>query len=169
MEKGSITVFLSLVLVLVLSFIFALLEGARVFYLKGKAEIVTDLCLQSMFGNYHEGVWQDYHLLFIDGTWGRDEFSKEVFAFRAMDEIEANMSRSNGQVGSPSWDLTKLQASEFEMSGYELAADDGGEVFQSQVARQMKMEAAVDALDILIKNHQSLSFILSLGTSVCIL
>jgi hypothetical protein len=146
-EKGSITVFLSLVLVLVLSFIFALLEGARVFYLKGKAEIVTDLCLQSMFGNYHEGVWQDYHLLFIDGTWGRDEFSKEVFAFRAMDEIEANMSRSNGQVGSPSWDLTKLQASEFEMSGYELAADDGGEVFQSQVARQMKMEAAVDALD----------------------
>lgn len=150
MEKGSITVFLSLVLVLVLSFVFALLEGTRVFYLKGKAEWMTDLCLQSMFGNYHEGVWKDYHLLFIDGTWGRGDFSKEAFAFRAMDELEANLSLSKNQTGQTFWDFTKLQASEFEMSGYELATDDGGEVFQSQVASQMKIEAVSDALDELL-------------------
>lgn len=150
MEEGSVTVFLSLVLVLVLSFLFSLLEGARVFYLNGKAEMMTDVCLQSMFGNYHAGIWQDYHLLFIDGSWDGEEFSKEVFVSKAMDELEENLSFAMEHKGSPFWDLTKLQAAEFALSGYELATDDEGAVFQGQAAAQMKLEAAADALDELL-------------------
>lgn len=150
MKRGSITVFLALTLVLVLSFLFSLLEGARVHCLKGKAELVTQQCMQSMFGNYHEGLWEDYHLLFLDGSWQEGEFSLEKFVKRAMVEVTENLSYGGETLGAAGWDLTALTPRNVSVEQYQLATDDGGGVFQKQVALQMQLEAAGDVLDQLI-------------------
>lgn len=151
MKKGSITVFLALILVLVLSFLFSLLEGARVFCLKSRAETVTEVCMQSMFGNYHAGLWEDYHLLFLDGTWQGEEFSMEKFVQRIMYEAGENLSGAKGYAGFGSWDLTCLAAENMTVSSYELATDWNGGAFQSQVSLQMKGEAVTDVLEELLE------------------
>lgn len=150
MKRGSITVFLALTLVLVSSFLFSLLEGARVHCLKGKAELVTQQCMQSMFGNYHEGLWEDYHLLFLDGSWQEGEFSLEKFVKRAMAEVTENLSYRGEALGAAGWDLTALTPRNVSVEQYQLATDDEGRVFQRQVALQMQLEAAGDVLDQLV-------------------
>ena len=150
MKRGSITVFLALTLILVLSFLFSLLESARVSCMQAKAWEVTNVSMQSLFGNYQKGIWEDYHLLFLDGSWQGEEFSMEKFAARAMEELTENLSFSAEQAGGRFWDLVDLEPIGFETAAYELATDREGAVFREQAARQMKLEAAKDALKELI-------------------
>ena len=147
MRRGSVTVFLALVLVLVLSFVCSLLEGARLLCIRAEAQMITDICMQSMFGNYHAGIWEDYHLLFLDGSWQTGDFSPEKFAGRAMDELEKNLLPGKDYTGTKFWDLTKFSAVDFDVTAYELATDYDGSVFEHQVSQQMKLEAASDALE----------------------
>ena len=151
MKRGSITVFLALTLVLVLSFIFSLLEGARVCCLKSRAELVSELCMQSMFGNYHAGMWEDYHLLFLDGSWQEGELSMDRFAAEAMETARENLSAAAKNPWNKGYNLVALELKDMTVNGFQLATDQSGKVFQSQVALQMQMEAAVDALEGLLK------------------
>lgn len=155
MKRGSITVFLALTLVLVLSFIFSLLEGARVYCLKSRAELVSDICMQSMFGNYHAGMWEDYHLLFLDGSWQEGDFSVEKFVARAVETAEENLSANSGSIWSRGSNLVFMELMDMMVNSFQLATDQEGEVFLSQVAHQMQMEAVVDVLDELLnlKEH----------------
>ena len=155
MKRGSITVFLALTLVLVLSFIFSLLEGARVYCLKSRAELVSEICMQSMFGNYHAGMWEDYHLLFLDGSWQEGGFSVEKFAARAVETAEENLSAASGSIWSRGSNLVFMELRDMMVNSFQLATDQEGEVFLSQVAHQMQMEAVVDVLDELLnlKEH----------------
>ena len=150
MRRGSVTVFLALVLVLVLSFICSLLEGARLLCIRAEAQMVTDICMQSMFGNYHAGIWEDYHLLFLDGSWQIGDFSLDKFAGRAMDELEKNLSPGQDYTGTKFWDLTKFSAVNVDVTRYELATDHDGSAFGHQVSQQMQLEAASDALEKLL-------------------
>lgn len=145
MRRGSISVFLALALVLVLSFICSLLEGARVFCMDARAQLETDACLQSLFGNYQKGIWEDYHLLFLDGSWQEGDFSMDRFTAKAMDELRENLSLRQGSTDG--WDLTKLSVADFEEPSYELATDDGGDAFVRQVTQLMKLEAVDDAVE----------------------
>lgn len=150
MKKGSITVFLALTLVLVLSFLFSLLESARVSCMQAKAQEATKVSMQSLFGNYQKGIWEDYHLLFLDGSGQGETFDLNQFAVRAMEELTENLSFTREEAGGEFWDLTYLEPAGFEVLSCELATDREGGVFQEQVGRQMKLEAARDALNALM-------------------
>ena len=154
MKRGSITVFLALTLVLVLSFIFSLLEGARVYCLKSRAELVSEICMQSMFGNYHAGMWEDYHLLFLDGSWQEGEFSVEKFAMRAMETAEQNLSADYQNSWNRGYQLVSMELKNMTVNRFQLATDQKGKVFQSQVAQQMQIEAVADVLEELLDVKQ---------------
>ena len=64
---GSITLFLALILTLVFSFFFSLLEAARVQGLSQIARRGILLKIESAFGEYQTELWKDYHMLFLDG------------------------------------------------------------------------------------------------------
>lgn len=147
MKKGSVTIFLALVLILVLSFVFSLLEGARVHCLKAKAQMVSELCVQSVFANYHCGIWEDYHLLFLDGTWQEGAFDIESLAQKAMSAAEKNFSPAIGNDGENFWELTGLSATDVEIKNFTLATDAAGSIFCSQVSEQMQLEVAEDVLE----------------------
>lgn len=149
MKKGSITIFLALVLVLIMSFVFSMLEGARVFCLQERAGTVSKVCMQSVFGNYHVGLWEDYHLLFLDGSWQSGEFSIEKLAQKAIEEAGENLGGS-GDWGSGSWQLTNMTARDMVISRYELATDNAGQAFLQQVSRQMQLEVGANAIEELL-------------------
>lgn len=63
-SKGSMTLFLALILTLVFSFFFSLLEAARVQGLSKIAKRSTLLQLESALGEYQADLWENYNLLF---------------------------------------------------------------------------------------------------------
>ena len=139
-QPGSITVFLALVLAVVLSLCFSLLEAGRVQGLAILAQRSLQLSLQSTFGMYHIPLWQNYHLLFLDGNGSQGQFS--------LSGLEGIMVEEDGrkQRGASFYHLA-LKG--IEISSYALVTDEKGKLFRAQAckaAREQLAEAAADSL-----------------------
>ena len=64
--KGSITVFLSLILTPVLAVIICMTESAAYSAARMKCEVATDMALESVFAEYNRELLKRYDLYFID-------------------------------------------------------------------------------------------------------
>lgn len=69
-QKGEITVFLSLVLILILSLLTALLESASVQTAKNERQVALTLAMESVFAEYDKELWETYHIFAIDARYG---------------------------------------------------------------------------------------------------
>lgn len=145
MKKGSITIFASLSMMLVASFLFAMLESARYYglqtYIKQKSPLITE----SVFAEYHAKLWEDYHLLFLDGAYGGTEFSTSKVTGRASQIAKNNLTApySNGLWREQ--DLFQLNLDEVSVESYALATDCGGDFFLAQVTDYMKQNIPVES------------------------
>lgn len=81
--RGTITVFLSLVSVLILSLVSTLVESARVQGARAWAGAVTDMGLFSVFGEYEKEILEKYDVLFLDVSRESGDFEPERIAWRA--------------------------------------------------------------------------------------
>ena len=68
-SKGEITAFLSLSLVLLVSFIMGVLEAATLQSSKNLGRLATDRALYSVFGEYHKDLLTNYHIFGIDESY----------------------------------------------------------------------------------------------------
>ena len=64
------TIFVSLVMLLVASVLFTLLEAARFPGLDAKADMNAMLSVESAFAEYQKEIWDQYDLLFLDLGYG---------------------------------------------------------------------------------------------------
>lgn len=77
MKKGEITVFLSIVFVLLLSFITGILEASVVQISKNKARLVMDRAIFSAFGEYNRELLDKYHVFALEGSYGTGIYEEE--------------------------------------------------------------------------------------------
>ena len=68
--RGSITVFLALMLTCLFSGFFAFLEAARVSGLKANAQMCTMQACDGLLASYSRDLWENYHLMFWEGREG---------------------------------------------------------------------------------------------------
>ena len=59
---GTITVFLSLILLIILSLIFTIIEGARVYTARVMAERALTTAMDSVLAEYYGPLWEEYHI-----------------------------------------------------------------------------------------------------------
>ena len=137
-QGGSITLFLALTLTLVLSFCFSLLEAARVQSLSAMAQRRLLLDLESAFGEYHTALWQDYRLLFLDGSDGAGQLDLASLEGHMMGESDW------AQKGSSFFQMVLRN---MEVVRYGLATDGNGTAFELQACRAMKEQLAAGAVD----------------------
>ena len=65
-EKGEITVFLSLILVCVISLLLGILESARTAGARLYLQMAADSAAASLFSQYNRNLWDMYRLLFLE-------------------------------------------------------------------------------------------------------
>lgn len=134
--EGSITVFLALTLVLILSFLFSLLEAARVKGLQELAEQKLILQLESAFGGYNSELWERYRLLLLDGSFGTGTLDVSRLEGYMMEESILQEGEEN---------MYRIFLKNIEAGSYMLATDQGGNAFFQQAAAAGK-ELAVQKL-----------------------
>lgn len=83
-KSGEITVFLSLLFLVICAFLGALLKSAKSSFVRNKIEATTDISIKSSFAEYNKMLFEKYHLLFVDTTYkgvvdGGSECFKEHF------------------------------------------------------------------------------------------
>ena len=71
----SITILLSLMLLLVSSLLFSLLELSRFYALAMMRDLVSQTMVESLFAEYHIPAYKNYHLLMLDAGYGEGKLS----------------------------------------------------------------------------------------------
>ena len=67
-KSGEITVFLALVLSILISLLFTVIQAARTNAMRFQTECVTDMALQSVLAEYNRELLEQYELFFIDAA-----------------------------------------------------------------------------------------------------
>ena len=143
-KKGSITVFLLLLLS-----VLVLLTGAVLFSVRhrGARTMVKTAARQSvmdLFSNYEPTLFREYGLLFMDAGFGSDTFRPGLM----LDSVEQNAGIlwGDGSLASNIWGLAETKAA---LRGYTLATDQKGEAFYRQAVQTAKEDLTAEAVRIL--------------------
>ena len=127
-KRGSITVFLALILGLILSLLSSGLESARMAAARTQILNGMDIGLYSLFGQYNKSLLKDYDLFAIDGSCGGKELDL-ASVYDNLDSYMKHVLKQNNQ---------QLSVQQGGISGYLLMTDSEGEVFYQQAVQYMK-------------------------------
>ncbi len=126
--RGSITVFLALILSLLLSLVCTSIESVRMASARTQILNSMDIGLYSVFGQYDKKLLEDYDLFALDGSMGGGQLNLA----KICDNLESYMKpvlKQNSQ---------KLSLEHSGLTGYRLLTDNNGEVFYQQIVQYMQ-------------------------------
>lgn len=148
-QRGSITVFAALSFALIASVLFSLLELARVYQLDAYADMTSTLALESVCAEYQPKLWEDYHLLGLDGAYGGAGFSIDHVTGVLATRINTNLTQSGD--GSR---IMGLEYSGSTSEDYQLMTDGEGDVFLHHVSEYMTKNLPAEMIQILYDRYQ---------------
>lgn len=141
MKKGSITVFLALILSLMLSLLCTSIESVRMAAARTQILNSLDIGLFSLFGQYDQTLLKEYDLFFLDGSCGGDTLNLSS-VYDHMERYIKPVLKQNSQ---------KLSLVQGGFTGYRLATDEHGEVFYHQVVQYMKDTLGSQGIQLLLE------------------
>lgn len=139
-KRGSITVFLALILSLVTALVCTGIESVRMAAARTQILNGTDIGLYSLFGQFDREMLKDYDLFLLDGSCG--EGSLDLAS--VYDNFSSYMKpvlKQNSQ---------KLSVVQGGFSAYRLLTDEGGEPFYNQVVQYMKETLGSQGVSLLL-------------------
>lgn len=137
MKKGYLTVYLSLSLALILSFILTMVEGARLSTIRMEAECVADIGMNSVLAEFHRELLEQYDLLFVDMSYGTHTPRIENAAEHLRAYMEKNFVPGEKALISPR-DWLALSVDRAVIREYSIASDEEGNVMKGQALKYMK-------------------------------
>lgn len=162
--QGSITVFLSLVSVVILALLCTLMESVYVDAGRIYLEETVSLCTEGVFALYERELWEDYGLLAFKEEDGGENAAGELSLL-----LEKNLSDNCMQKEQASTakagihlNLLPLHIDEVAVEECIYLLDDKGKWYQKEVAGLMKYEVAQDLLNQLKDALETVS-----GAGVC--
>lgn len=147
-KQGSLTVFAALAFMLIASFLTALLEAGRMYELEAYADMSSELAIEAVCAEYQPALWEDFHLLGLDGAYGGEDFSMDYVTAVLSQRIRTNLNQAGD--GSA---VMALSLSAAETVEYQLLTDGDGSVFLDCVADYMKENLPVETAQILYDRY----------------
>ena len=134
--KGSMTIFLSLLMMTFLLFCMVLLEGVRNYCLRVEAQQAMELAEFSVLSEYQQELFQNYGLFFVDLDYEQGEELVSVLEQRAEKYLLEN--------------AEECETLELRAENFRKATDEEGTAFFRQAVEQMKLESGYKVFEELI-------------------
>ena len=136
-KKGEITVFLSLVLVILISILCSVIEAARTNGIQFQTECVADMAIQSALAEYNRELLEQYDLFFVDTGYGTKETGYILLEEHLRNYMEKNFQIEKGIFSVNYKDLLQISADCAVILEAAGAADGGGEVIERKAVDYM--------------------------------
>ncbi len=94
--KGSVSIVLALTITMLLSFCMVLVESARENAMLLKAGMVFDTGIRCLMAGYHQKLWEEYDLLYIDSSYGENLPDYTLVKTHLNTYIEKNLQYDTG-------------------------------------------------------------------------
>ena len=138
--KGYITVFLSLSLMIILSLVLALYQGARIGAVRMKTECVADISMNSVLAEYSRALYDRYGLLLVDSSYGSGIHAVTNTEEHLRDYAQKNFDRSTLGAIKNAQTMTAMFCKDVKLTGYSFATDNEGAVLKRQILTYMAAE-----------------------------
>lgn len=130
-QKGTITIFLCLVLVSISALICGLVESARIAGVRFYLQLAVDSAIDSLFSEYDNKLWEEYRL--ISGVFQNDE------------EIELGLSKYAKPYVEESG-IYQMRDVNFEIMDRQMLTDEGGAWLEEEAYDYMKYKVVSDLI-----------------------
>lgn len=144
-ETGSITVFLSMILLLIFAMCAALIQGARLHTGRQREQLILENAVDAAFSRYFLPLYENYHVFFLNQGIDTDTLSGEGFLDSIREYIYYGMSTEDGEL-MKGIDLYKDGLEALELMEVETAVGREGNIFKNEVLEYMKYKAGESAL-----------------------
>lgn len=141
-QKGEITVFLSLVLVILVPILFTIIEEARTNGMRFQVECVMDMALQSVLAEYNRELLAQYDLFYVDRAYGTTVENDSLLENHIRKYLDVNF--QSGSV--PVKDFLGLYTDTVEITRAAAASDEKGEVLKKQAVSYMVNQYGLEKL-----------------------
>ena len=145
MKKGSITIYMSMILAVLLSLFLMVIEGARSRAISLRADCAFDLAVYSVFAEYNRQLYKEYGLFFIDTSYGEITASSERVNRHLTYYMKENLDKDTG--GRRLFNYTKCFPEQTEITGCRYATDERGAVFEQQAIEYMKYKYGISYME----------------------
>ena len=149
--KGSLTVFCSLILVSVMTLIFAMTECIRIYEMHAISQEYTDMAVESAFSEYNPYLWTNYRILGLDLGYGSDSTGSPILEQKTVDYCKSN---SNIETGK---NYVRLIPNFCDASNYALMTDDNGQGVVMLGVKAAKDGMAAQIIDGIQSNSESIN------------
>ena len=131
--KSSMTIYLTLVLVVIMALIFTLIESGRVSAINAKLRSITFMAADSAFAEFAQPVFDEYGIMCL---WtGEEEYLDTLNGY-----ISGNVNINETGAGAD-MDLYGMRFAGSELKKVDRLTDEGGQPFEEQVYDYMKVHA----------------------------
>lgn len=126
-KNGEITAFLSLIFVLLVSFILAMTESAQTQTEKNLKRLAVDRSIYSVFGEYQRDLLEEYGVFAIEGSYETGSFDEQQLLNRLIYYGSGGIEQT----------ITDIQ----------FLSDNGGQAFREQVLEYMETKTGIGILE----------------------
>ncbi len=152
--NGVITVYLSLILLLILSLVFTIIEGARVNTARVYAERALSTAMDSVWAEYYKPLWKEYHLFGYAAGEGSGSEKAE--------EMEEKLSRYMTYTLQPDYELgddhlhENIDLYDINITSQAVTDQTGlidyqGELMRKEAVEYMKYHELADGITLLLE------------------
>lgn len=165
---GVITVFLSLILLIILSLVFTIIEGARICVARVYAERALTTAMDSVMAEYYDPLWKEYHILGLDASYGSGRIQEDIITTKLTDYMSytlypnRNPRDSNQRKGIELYNTT---IGSLAVTDITLLTDYQGELFLHEAVEYMKYREVGNAVELLLDKM----FLLEGPSKVCMI
>lgn len=142
--KGHITVYFSLLLVVLFSLLCTTIESARLGGVRVRCQASSYLGLESVFADYSLPVAREYGLLMLDKSYGTDD--TEEYLTYLSDYISYNAA-ANKELLVRGADFCQAQLEEVSLIEERIVSAEGGRVLEEEILAYMKYAAPAGLLE----------------------
>ncbi|MDF2844984.1 MAG: hypothetical protein K0R00_3410 [Herbinix sp.] len=149
--NGSITVFLSLILILVLALLCTIIEGARVTTARVFAERSLATAMDSVLADYYGPLWEEYHVFgYYTGNVSRTEAKEQMG--QTLEEAMSFTFTPNKDISNISGitELYGISTEERNLTELVSLVEYNGEIMKNQAVAYEKYAAAGDMAEIFL-------------------
>lgn len=129
--RGTMTVFMGMTILMLLSIFFSLLEVLHYISLLEESAMLSDIGIESMFADYCRPLWDEYGVLGIDGGYGGEIMDMGMASKRMEGYLVENADVSAFSKGG---NHLTLAVDECEVMSYGLLTDNEGVPFMKECA-----------------------------------
>lgn len=126
-KKGEVTAFLSLIFVLLVSFILAMTKSAQVQTEKNVRRLEADRAVYSLFGEYQKELLEEYDIFALEGTYETGTFDEQQILDRLIYYGCSNVQQ--------------------EITGIQYLTDNDGQAFREQILEYMETKSGLGMVE----------------------